>query len=82
MNVFEDVKHREAGFDLPDLKLRELLFIGALRRIDDGADPAVAEVIVDPSRPMPVFREEGLFPENARFAVERRDGRAWFRRIG
>ena len=82
MNVFEDVKRHEKGaLDLPDLKFRELIFIGALRRLDDGRDPTRAEVEVDPTRPMPPFREEGLFPVGSRFVVARRDGRAHFTRL-
>ena len=81
--VFEDVKKHDGGaLDLPDLKFRELIFIGALRRVDDGADPAKAEVEVDGSRPMPPFREEGLFPPGSRYRVERRNGRAHFTRVG
>jgi hypothetical protein len=80
--VFEDVKKHDGGvLDLPDLKYRELIFIGALKRVDDGSDPDRAEVVVDPSRPMPPFREEGLFPKDSRFSVERRNGRARFTRI-
>jgi hypothetical protein len=80
--VFEDVKKHDGGvLDLPDLKFRELIFIGALKRLDDGADPTRAEVVVDETRPMPPFREEGLFPPQARFTVERRNGRAHFTRV-
>ena len=80
--VFEDVKKHEGGvLDLPDLKFRELIFIGALKRVDEGADPAKADVEVDGSRPMPPFREEGLFPPGARYRVERRNGRAHFTRL-
>lgn len=81
--VFEDVRKHDGGaLDLPDLKFRELIFIGALRRLDDRSDPTKAEVEVDGSRPMPPFREEGLFPPGARYRVERRNGRAHFTRIG
>ena len=80
--VFEDVKKHDGGvLDLPDLKFRELIFIGALKRVDDGSDPTKAEVVVDETRPMPPFREEGLFPSHSRFEVERRNGRARFTRI-
>ena len=80
--VFEDVKKHDGGvLDLPDLKFRELIFIGALKRVDDGSDHGKAEVVVDESRPMPPFREEGLFPKHSRFAVERRNGRALFTRL-
>lgn len=79
--VFEDVKKSDGGvLDLPDLKFRELIFIGALKRLDDGSNPQTADVIVDETRPMPPFREEGLFPNGSRFTVERRNGRAFFRR--
>ena len=82
MSVFEDVKKHDGGvLDLPDLKFRELIFIGALRRMDAGSDPEKAEVLVDETRPMPPFREEGLFPPHSRFSVERRAGRAYFTRI-
>ena len=80
--MFEDVRQRTEGFDLPDLKFRELVFIGALRRTDDATDPSSAMVLVDPTRPMPPFREQGIFPPGARYAVSRREGRAWFTRLG
>lgn len=80
--VFEDVRKHDGGvLDLPDLKFRELIFIGALKRVDDGRDSETAEVVVDETRPMPPFREEGLFPPHSRFAVERRGGRARFTRL-
>ena len=80
--VFEDVKKHDGGvLDLPDLKFRELIFIGALKRVDDGTDLARAEVVVDGTRPMPPFREEGLFPPGAHYRVERRNGRAFFTRM-
>jgi len=80
--VFEDVKKHPGGvLDLPDLKFRELIFIGALRRVDDGHDSEKAEVEVDDSRPMPPFREEGLVPAGSRFSVSRRDGRARFTQL-
>ena len=80
--MFEDVKKHDGGvLDLPDLKFRELIFIGALKRLDDGRDFQKAEVMVDSSRPMPPFREEGLFPPKSRFRVERKNGRAVFTRI-
>ena len=80
--MFEDVKKHDGGvLDLPDLKFRELIFIGALKRVDDGSDPTKAEVVVDETRPMPPFREEGLFPSHSSFKVERRNGRARFTRI-
>jgi hypothetical protein len=70
---FADVVAVEGGVSLPELKWRELLFVGALR--PDG------EVFVrDPARPLPPFRQEGLFPEGERFRVERQGGRVVVRR--
>ena len=48
------------GFSIPDLKWRELLFIGALRPDGDA-------FVRDPTRPLPPFRIADLFPEGARF---------------
>ena len=61
---FADVVLFEDGFSLPELKWRELIFIGALR-------PEGDLFVRDPSRPMPSFRLPGLFPEGARFRVRR-----------
>ena len=65
---FADVEEVEGGFSIPELKWRELLFIRAL--VADGDC-----FVRDPSRPLPPFRQPGLFPEGARFRVERRRGR-------
>jgi hypothetical protein len=65
---FADVVPVEGGFSLPELKWRELLFVGALRREGDA-------YVRDPSRPLPPFRREGLFPEGVRFLVARTRGR-------
>jgi tRNA/rRNA methyltransferase len=64
---FMDVKEDADGVDLPELKLRELLFVGALRREGE-------EVVRDPSRPLPPFRVPDLFPDGARFRIEARAG--------
>jgi hypothetical protein len=56
------------GFSIPELKWRELLFIGALRR--DGE-----AFVRDPARPLPPFARPGLFPEGARFSSESRGRR-------
>ena len=64
---FMDVDVRDEGIELPELKLRELVFIGALRREGD-------DVVRDPSRPLPPFRLPDLFPAGARFRVERLPG--------
>ncbi len=50
------------GFSIPELKWRELVFIGAVRE-ENGL------FVRDPSRPMPPFRCYGLFPEGQRYAV-------------
>ena len=61
---FADVVTTADGFSLPELKWRELLFVGALR--------AEGECFVrDPARPLPPFRAAGLFPEGVRFRARR-----------
>jgi GNAT superfamily N-acetyltransferase len=74
---FADVEPTERGFTLPELKWRELLFVGALRE-DGGA------FVRDLARPLPPFRASGLFPPGVRLcvlrsgdrvAVSREDGR-------
>ena len=61
---FADVRPHEDGFSLPELKWRELVFIGALRPDGDA-------YVRDPRRPMPPFAVAGLFPEGQRFRAER-----------
>ncbi|HVQ28745.1 MAG TPA: hypothetical protein VMV21_04150 [Vicinamibacteria bacterium] len=56
------------GFSIPELKWRELVFIGALRR--DGE-----AFVRDPARPLPPFARPGLFPEGVRFSAESRGRR-------
>jgi hypothetical protein len=69
---FADVLLVEGGFSIPELKWRELVFIGALRLEGDS-------FVRDPARPLPPFRQEGLFPEGVRFRVERAAGRVLLR---
>jgi hypothetical protein len=65
---FLDVIPLEGGFSIPELKWRELVFVGALRR--EG------ELFVrDPARPLPLFAAPDLFPEDRRFRVEPSGGR-------
>jgi hypothetical protein len=66
---FTDIQPSGRGFSIPELKWRELLFIGALRREGDG-------FVRDPSRPIPPFAAFDLFPEGRRFHVTVRAGRA------
>ncbi len=66
---FTDVQASGRGFSIPELKWRELLFVGALRREGDG-------FVRDPSRPIPPFEAVDLFPEGRRFRVTVRAGRA------
>ena len=70
---FADVRILPDGFSIPELKWRELLFVGALRDEGDG-------YVRDPARPLPAFRLPDLFPEGVRFHVERRGGRVVVRR--
>jgi hypothetical protein len=65
---FADVVAAEGGFSIPELKWRELLFIRAL--VPEGD-----HFVRDPSRPLPPFKQPGLFPEGVKFRVERRRGR-------
>lgn len=60
---FADVRDEPGGFSIPQLKWRELLFIGAIRR--EG------QIFVrDGSRPLPPFARPDLFPEGVRLAAE------------
>ena len=72
---FADVVLLEGGFSLPELKWRELLFIGALRA--EGAG-----FVRDPSRGLPPFRLAGLFPTGVLFQVTREAGRVVVRPAG
>ena len=56
------------GFSIPELKWRELVFVRAL--VPDGH-----AWVRDPTRPLPPFKQAGLFPEGVRFRVERRGKR-------
>lgn len=74
--VFQDIVRTDPRrFDLPDLKFRELVFIGALRTTG-----AMGRYTRDASRFMPLLREPDLIPEGVIFSVERRGGRAYFTR--
>ena len=65
---FADVLAVEGGFSIPELKWRELVFIRAL--VPEGD-----HFVRDPSRPLPPFKQPGLFPEGVRFRIERLRGR-------
>jgi hypothetical protein len=69
---FVDVVMLEDGFSIPELKWREIVFVGALRAEGD-------HWVRDPSRPLPPFRIPDLFPDEALFRVERRAGRVFVR---
>jgi hypothetical protein len=69
---FADVEVLEDGFSIPELKWRELVFVGAVR-------PEGDRWVRDPSRPLPDFRIPGLFPVGTRLRVEHREGRALVR---
>ena len=70
---FADVVPIEGGVSIPELKWRELLFVGAL--VPDGD-----AFVRDPARPLPPFRREGLFPAGVRFHAERSGKRVVLRR--
>jgi hypothetical protein len=71
---FADVVAVPGGFSLPDLKWRELLFIGALR-------PEGKLYVREPRKPLPPFRRPGLFPEGVLFRVEREGNRVIVRPV-
>ncbi len=71
---FADVRLEDGGFSIPELKWRELLFVGALRADGDG-------FVRDPERPLPAFRSPDLFPEGQRFRAVRLGGRVRLERI-
>jgi hypothetical protein len=71
---FEDVQDTDEGFTLPELKWRELVFIGALR-------PESGAFVRDQQRPMPAFKTPNLFPDGARFEVHRLGGRVHLKRV-
>ena len=71
---FADVEPAGEGFSIPELKWRELLFVGALRADGD-------EFVRDPARPLPPFRIPDLFPDGARFRADRDGGRVVLRRV-
>ena len=64
----------EDGFSLPELKWRELVFIGAVRE-EDG------RFVRDPARFMPPFRRDGLFPEGQRYAATAEGSRVRLRAV-
>ncbi len=72
---FLDLRPVEGGFSIPELKWRELLFVGALR-------PDGEAFVRDPSRPLPPFAVPDPFPAGVRFRVSRRGGRVVVRREG
>lgn len=71
---FEDVQWHEGAFSIPELKWRELLFVGALRPEGDG-------FVRDPSRPMPAFAGGDLFPPGVRFRARREGDRVRLERF-
>ena len=71
---FEDVEMTGDGFSIPELKWRELVFVGALRREGEA-------FVRDPSRPLPPFRAGELFPEGQRFEATPMGGRVRLRRV-
>ena len=65
---FEDIEFQGEAFSMPDLKWRELVFVGALRPEGDFW-------VRDLSRPLPPFRVSDLFPDGRRFSISRQKGR-------
>jgi hypothetical protein len=71
---FADVRIEGDLFSIPELKWRELLFVGALRSDGD-------EFVRDLLRPLPPFAVSGLFPPGARFRASRVGGRILVERL-
>ena len=70
---FADVHVDGDTLSIPDLKWREMLFTGAFRPDGDA-------FVRDPSRPLPPFEKDGLFPEDVRFHAAKWGGRVVLRR--
>lgn len=64
----------ESGISIPELKWRELLFIGALR-------PEGVHFVRDVARPLPPFQIPDLFPPGARFLVRKQGGRIHLKQV-
>lgn len=71
---FADVEMLADGFSIPELKWRELLFVGALK-------PEGDHFVRDPTRPLPEFHIPGLFPEGVRLRATRAGGRIRIQRL-
>ena len=69
---FEDVVRLAEGFSIPELKFRELVFVGALR-------PEGAGYGRDPARPLPPFKDADLFPAGVVFQIRCVKGRVELR---
>jgi len=71
---FADVLFEGGSFSIPELKWRELLFIGALRLEGDLYRR-------DPLRPLPPFQASDLFPEEILFRATKVAGRVRIERL-
>jgi hypothetical protein len=71
---FADVSVDGSGFSIPELKWRELIFVGALRAQGEHYRR-------DPLRPLPPFQLPDLFPEGVLFRVSRAAGRVHVERL-
>ena len=71
---FADVRQTEDGFSIPQLKWRELLFTGAVKR--EGA-----LFVRDAERPFPRFERPDLFPLGSRWRARFERGRVRLTRV-
>jgi hypothetical protein len=71
---FEDVIFAGSAFSIPELKWRELLFVGAVRADGDA-------FVRDEGRPMPPFAAGDLFPAGVRFRALREGLRVRLERV-
>jgi tRNA/rRNA methyltransferase len=69
-----DVVPTAEGFSIPELKWRELLFVGALRADGD-------EFVRDLGCPLPAFASVGIFAAGVRYAASRGEGRVELRPV-
>ncbi len=71
---FADVKQTEDGFSIPQLKWRELLFTGAVKR-------EAGLFVRDAERPFPRFERPELFPLGSRWRARFEHGRVRLTRL-
>lgn len=69
---FVDIQIVDDEISIPELKWREMLFVGGLRPDGDA-------YVRDPARPMTAFVLSDPFPAGVRFYVRKEGGRVFLR---